>query len=81
MEREFSSNEKVKIDRLEIEKVLVRDKRNGKDVIWAERVIALYNTKGIGTQSDPVRQTIKYWDMHGNYIGELNKGDINPLVL
>lgn len=80
MEQETYVDELVRIDGLKIEKVLVRDMRFNENVVKVQPLIALYITKGTGTKENPVRQVVNYWDMQGNYLGEIKESDINPLI-
>lgn len=35
-------------------------------------VVETIENRGTGTEEDPVREVARYWDLEGNFIGEVN---------
>ena len=44
------------------------------------QVIETKSTRGWGTDKDPVREVTQYWDLDGNFLAEMDKQHILPLV-
>ena len=44
------------------------------------QVIETKSKRGMGTEKDPVREVIQYWDFQGNFLAEMDKEHCQPLI-
>lgn len=44
------------------------------------QVIETKSKRGLGTEKDPVREVIQYWDFEGNFLAEMDKEHCKPLI-
>lgn len=59
------------------------ERMNRPDGTKIAKVIQVIETKakrGLGTEKDPVREIIQYWDLDGNFLAEMDKEMLIPQI-
>ena len=44
------------------------------------QVIETKSLRGLGTEKDPVRDVIQYWDLEGNFLAEMDISHCVPII-
>ena len=44
------------------------------------QVIETKSKRGLGTEKDPVREVVQYWDLEGTFLAEMDKEHYRPLI-
>ena len=44
------------------------------------QVIETKSKRGLGTEKDPVREVVQYWDFEGNFLAEMDKEQCKRLI-
>ncbi len=44
------------------------------------QVIETKSKRGLGTEKDPVREVVQYWDLEGTFLAEMDKEHCKPLI-
>ncbi len=44
------------------------------------QVIETKSLRGLGTEQDPVRDVIQYWDLEGNFLAEMDTEHCMPII-
>lgn len=44
------------------------------------QVIETKSIRGLGTEKDPVRDVIQYWDLDGNFLAEMDIEHCAPII-
>ena len=44
------------------------------------QVIETKSLRGLGTEKDPVRDVIQYWDLEGNFLAEMDIEHCMPII-
>lgn len=52
----------------------------GTDSAKVIQVIETKAKRGLGTEKDPVREIIQYWDLDGNFLAEMDKEMLIPQI-
>lgn len=53
---------------------------NGTKSAKVIQVIETKAVRGLGTEKDPIRDVIQYWDLDGNFLAEMDVEHCIPLI-